>query len=109
MFFNKVFFSNVIFKNVKKNEKACKVEPCTLIPYFSSLFLYEEVCESNLASSYRKLGERWKIMRKQCDRFHFACMFLLIFHAKLLRFIYTRISATFAGLFQYCISRLYYL
>ena len=48
-------------------------------------------------------------MRKQCAKFHFASLCLLIFHAKLLRFIDTRVSAIFAGLFSYCISRLYYL
>ena len=48
-------------------------------------------------------------MRKQCARFHFEGLFLIIFHAKLFRFIYTRVSATFAGLFQCCVSRFYYL
>ena len=38
---------------------------------------------------------------KQFARFHLASFYLLIFYAKLLRF-------TFAGLFEYCISKLYY-
>ena len=42
-------------------------------------------------------------------RFHFASLFLLIFYAKLFRFIYTRIYVTFASVFQYCMARLHYL
>ena len=36
-----------------------------------------------------------EIMRKKCARFHFACLILLIFPAKLFKFINTRGSATY--------------
>ena len=80
-------------------KKACKVEPCTLLPLVGSMLIKFTSSQrsSQILPQIHFLAEEasCKIMRKQCARFHFACLFIIIFHATFFRFIYTRVSVTY--------------
>ena len=93
------------FRNNIKN-------PCTLLPHYFPFFIKLPLWGSMLIKFGFLIDEAlWKMKNNEEAMCKVSLCILVFTHflCKFFRFIYTMVSDAFPGLFQYCISRLYYL